>query len=61
LAATLRREPGAEVEVVNGNKGELTVSVDGREVARKDGDKMPSADEVLAAMRHNKASVASAG
>jgi hypothetical protein len=33
--ASLKKEPGVEVEVVNGNRGEFTVSVDGRVVARK--------------------------
>ena len=31
----MRNEPGVEVEVVNGNRGELTVQVDGRTVAKK--------------------------
>ena len=40
-----------QVEVINGQRGELTVSVDGREVAHKDGDKMPEATEVMTAVR----------
>jgi hypothetical protein len=47
----LRKEPGAQVEVVDGGKGELTVLADGREVAGKKGDSMPTAEEVLAALR----------
>jgi hypothetical protein len=35
VADALRKEPGVEVEVVNGKRGELTVQVDGRTVARK--------------------------
>ena len=31
----MAKEPGVEVEVVNGNRGELTVQVDGRTVAKK--------------------------
>jgi len=46
----LRNEPGLQVEVVDGGRGELTVLVDGREVARK-GDSLPSTEEVLAAVR----------
>jgi hypothetical protein len=46
----LRKDPGVQVELIEGGKGELTVLVDGREVARK-GDSMPSAEEVLAAVR----------
>jgi uncharacterized Zn-binding protein involved in type VI secretion len=39
------------VQVIDGTKGEFTVSVDGREVARK-GDSLPPADEVIAAVRN---------
>jgi hypothetical protein len=35
VADALRKEPGVEVEVVNGKRGELTVQVDGRTVATK--------------------------
>jgi len=38
------------VQVVNGDHGEFTVSVDGRTVAKR-GDTLPSADEILAAVR----------
>ena len=31
----MRREPGVEVELVDGNRGELTVQVDGRTVAKR--------------------------
>ena len=31
----MRNEPGVDVEVVNGNRGELSVQVDGRTVAKK--------------------------
>jgi len=31
----LRKEPGVEVDLVNGKRGELTVQVDGRTVAKK--------------------------
>ena len=43
------QEPETQVEVVDGQRGELTVLVDGREVARK-GDSLPSVDEVKAAV-----------
>ena len=46
----MRKETGAEVEVLDGARGELTVTVDGQEVAKK-GDSMPSAEEVVAAVR----------
>jgi hypothetical protein len=35
VADALRREPGVDVELVNGNRGELTVQVDGKTVAKK--------------------------
>jgi hypothetical protein len=50
VVAALKKEPGVEVELVNGNRGEFTVSVDGQVVARK-GDSLPSTDAVLAAVR----------
>jgi hypothetical protein len=46
----LKKEPGVEVEMVNGDRGEFTVSVDGLAVARK-GESLPAVDEVLAAVR----------
>lgn len=36
---------------MDGEKGELSVSVDGREVIRKTGDTMPTEDQVLSAVR----------
>ena len=46
----MRQEPDTQVEVIDGQRGELTVLVDGREVARKDGDSPPSVEEVKAAV-----------
>jgi hypothetical protein len=54
----LKREPDTEVEVVDGNRGELTVLADGRVVARKE-ETLPTVDEVLAAVQ--KAQPAGAG
>jgi hypothetical protein len=51
LAAALRQEPGVEVELVDGSRGELTVLVNGREVARKGLFGKPSAEKVLKAVR----------
>jgi hypothetical protein len=51
LAAVLKREPGVEVELVDGDRGELTVLVDGRVVARKGLIFKPSVNKVLAAVR----------
>jgi hypothetical protein len=51
LAAALRQEPGVEVELVDGSRGELTVLVDGQVVARKGLFSKPSVQKVLAAVR----------
>ena len=51
MAAALKREPGIEVELVDGNRGELTVLVDGRVVAKKWLFLKPSVEKVLAAVR----------
>jgi hypothetical protein len=50
LAAALGKEPGVELHMVNGNRGEFTVSVDGKVVAQK-GESLPTIDEVLSAVR----------
>jgi hypothetical protein len=47
----LKQEPGVEVSLVDGNKGELTVLVDGREVAKKGLFGKPSVEKVLSAVR----------
>jgi hypothetical protein len=51
VADALRKEPGVEVELVDGNRGELTVLVDGREVAKKGLIFKPSVEKVLKAVR----------
>jgi predicted Rdx family selenoprotein len=51
VAAELRKEPGLDVQLVDGGKGEFTVQVDGRTVAEKRGDAFPSPDEIKAAVR----------
>jgi hypothetical protein len=52
VADALRQEPGVEVEVVDGKRGELTVQVDGRVVAKKFlFFFLPSVDRVLKAVR----------
>jgi hypothetical protein len=52
VAEELRKEPGLEVELVDGNRGEFTVLVDGQVVARKQGDDFPPTEEVVAAVRN---------
>jgi hypothetical protein len=51
VADALRKEPGLEVKVVNGKRGELSVQVDGKTVARKFLFFKPSVDKVLKAVR----------
>lgn len=51
MADELRKHKDMEVELKDGEKGELTVLVDGREVAGKAGDHLPTAEEVLSAVR----------
>jgi hypothetical protein len=59
VADALRKEPGVEVEVVNGNRGELTVQVDGKTVAKKFLYFFhPSVEKVLKAVREAKPSEA---
>ena len=51
MAAELRKEPGLDVQLVDGGKGEFTVLVDGKKVAEKRGDTFPGPDEIKAAVR----------
>ena len=49
-----------DVDLIDGGKGEFTVTVDGREVAHK-GDDLPDVGEVLAAVRAGGGTPAGAG
>jgi len=60
LAAALRKEPETEVELVEGNRGELSVLVDGQVVAKKGLFFKPSVQKVLAAVREATPAQASA-
>ncbi|HET6574355.1 MAG TPA: hypothetical protein VFG68_12165 [Fimbriiglobus sp.] len=51
MAARLRQEPGLNVQLVDGNRGEFSVSVNGRQVISKTGDDLPTEDQVLTAVR----------
>ena len=51
MAEALKKEPGLQVEPIDGNRGEFTVLLDGRVVAEKKGDSLPPVDDVLAAVR----------
>jgi hypothetical protein len=50
VAAALKRNGGLDVAVVDGQKGEFTVLVDGREVLRK-GEQLPTVEDVAAAVQ----------
>ena len=51
MADALRKEPGVNVQSIDGNRGEFTVTVDGHVVAQKTGDDLPPIDKVLNAVR----------
>jgi hypothetical protein len=51
VADALRKESGVEVELVEGNRGELTVLLDGQVVAKKFLIFKPSVEKVLKAVR----------
>ncbi len=51
VVAALRKEPGTQVEVVDGAKGEFTVQVDGRTVSQLNGESIPDVNEVLAVVK----------
>lgn len=55
MADALRKEPGVEVEVVNGKRGELSVAVDGKVVAKKFLMFKPSVEKVLKAVHDEQA------
>jgi hypothetical protein len=47
----LKQEPDTQVELIDGQRGELTVLVDGRVVAQKnEDDSVPSVEEVKTAV-----------
>ena len=61
MAASLQGEPDLAVNVIDGAKGEFSVTVDAREVARNSGDALPPAEEVIAAVRKSAPAHAGAG
>jgi hypothetical protein len=50
VAAALKGTPGLDLQLVDGQKGEFTVLVDGREVARK-GQNLPDVHTVVTAVQ----------
>jgi len=51
VAARLQRELGLETDLVEGNRGEFTVWVDGRKIAEKASGVFPSDDAIVEAVR----------
>jgi hypothetical protein len=60
VADALRKEPGVEVELVDGKTGEFTVQVDGRTVAKRFLFFKPSVEKVVNAVRQASANEARA-
>jgi hypothetical protein len=58
VADALRNEPDVQVNVVDGSRGEFTVTVDGEEIAHK-GESLPEINEVVNAVRRHESSVGS--
>jgi hypothetical protein len=50
VAAALKKAQGLQVNLVDGDRGEFTVSVDGKVVAQK-GQSLPAVEEVVEAVR----------
>ena len=48
MAAALRNEQDVHVEIVDGERGELTVLMDGHEIAKKSELAMPTVEDVVA-------------
>ena len=52
MAAALQAEPGTSVEIVDGQRGEFTVLVNGQDVIHKTGDTLPTEVSVVAAVQN---------
>jgi hypothetical protein len=51
LEASLRSDPELNVTVVDGNKGEFTVDVDGRKIDALSGESFRATDEIAREVR----------
>jgi hypothetical protein len=51
LTADLRKDPSVRVNVVDGNKGEFAVDVDGRRVTATDGESLRDVSEIAREVR----------
>jgi len=43
----VRKDPGLEVELMDGNKGEFSVAVDGRQIKGKDWDNLRPIEDLV--------------
>jgi hypothetical protein len=55
LAADLRKDPNVRVNVVDGNKGEFAVDVDGRRVTATDGESLRDVSDIAREIRGGQA------
>jgi hypothetical protein len=60
VADALRKEPGLQVEMVDGNRGEFSVLVGNRVVARNQDHDFPPVEKVVEAVRKAEAPAAGA-
>lgn len=51
MAALIKKETGADADLIEGGRGEFTVWVGDEQVARKDSDAFPVDHDVLAAVQ----------
>ena len=51
MAALIKAELGVDSEITEGSRGEFSVWVDGKVVAKKDADGFPSDEDALAAVK----------
>ena len=58
LVSELRNDPNVRVNVVDGNKGQFTVEVDGRRINAKTGESLRDATELAAEIRGAQAATA---
>ena len=56
MAALIKQQAGAEVELIEGHRGEFTVWVGDRVVAQKNGQDFPSDEDSVAAVQRALAS-----
>jgi hypothetical protein len=58
LKAILDNDPNLDVRVVDGNKGEFTIEVDGHQISGTDNTSLRPVDEIAAEVRGNEVTAA---